>query len=166
MFCFFTDVKRLRSDGTDPNDDTDDTDDTDSDDRRRRRRAKKSIALAVRYAKDWRGQPIRSIFPAAVSATRSPFHTQIPNHHPITDQLHPIPDQPPPTNTVSSSRRSGRTVPVRRTNPGVRRSMRHHHLLHHVRRVEAATGEPLQAVRLLHGTFRPPLPGAGYVYFN
>ena len=43
--------------------------------------------------------------------------------------------------------------------------MRHHHLLHHVRRVEATTGEPLQAVRLLHGTFRPPLPCAGYVYF-
>ena len=87
MFCFFTDVKRLRSDGTDPNDDTDDTDDTDSDDRRRRRRVKKSIALAVRYAKDWRGQPIRSIFPAAVSATQYPFHTQIPNHHPITTQF-------------------------------------------------------------------------------
>ena len=83
---FITDVKRLRSDGTDPNDDTDDTDDTDSDDRRRRRRVKKSIALAVRYAKDWRGQPIRSIFPAAVSATQRPFHTQIPNHHPITTQ--------------------------------------------------------------------------------
>jgi hypothetical protein len=32
--------------------------------------------------------------------------------------------------------------------------------------VEATTGEPLQAVRLLHGTFRPPLPCAGYVYFN
>ena len=89
--------------------------------------------------------------------------------YPITTQLltnyHPIPDQPPPTNTVSSSRRSGRTVPVRRTNTRVRRSMRHQHLLHHVRRVAAATGEPLQAVRLLHGTFRSPLPGARYVYF-
>ena len=102
FICFFTDVKRLRSDGTDPNDDTDDTDDTDSDDRRRRRRARKSIALAVRYAKDWRGQPIRSIFPAAVSATQSPFHTQIPNYHPITTQLPPnyrpiLTNLPPPT---------------------------------------------------------------------
>ena len=98
MFCFFTDVKRLRSDGTDPNDDTDDTDDTDSDDRRRRRRAKKSIALAVRYAKDWRGQPIRSIFPAAVSATQSslPYsNTQLPPNYTQLPQF--LTNLPPPT---------------------------------------------------------------------
>ena len=128
-------------------------------------------AVAAHQARPVRAEHTHD-YPPSHSNTESP-----PNYHPILTNL------PPPTQFLHHEDPEGpclydgRTpefdgeflfIPVwaiRLTCCFVYSSMRHQHLLHHVRRVAAATGEPLQAVRLLHGTFRSPLPGARYVYF-
>ena len=141
--------------------------------RRKTRRPSQSteeptIDLVLRYAKDWRGQPIRTIIPARL------LHHEDPEGPCLFDGRTPEFDPRCVTNTV---RDAFIVFPVCFIRAFVLRLTFTRLLiiniamfpsratvLRHVRRVAAAENLALSSLRVLHGTVRPSLPRARDVH--
>lgn len=130
-----------------------------------------TIELVLRYAKDWRGQPIRTIIPARL------LHHEDPEGPCLFDGRAPEFDPRCVTTTV---RDACIVFAVRFI---IRAVCDVHHMfamfttrlliypllsnatvLRHVRRVAAAENLALSRLRVLHGAIRPSLPRAGDVH--
>ena len=130
-----------------------------------------TIDLVLRYAKDWRGQPIRTIIPARLLHHEDPegpclFDGRTPEFDPrcvtntVRDDspIHRVPRlfHPRVCLRCSCSRVCLLTLLVFHR---VRRTV-----LRHVRRVAAAENLALSSLRVLYGTVRPSLPRARDVH--